>query len=99
METKGLLHFEITLESREYSSCEHVHECLLHIVICGANFNICKTATSSHFKPGLLGDASLTWLPLNLRSFIHEIHHSSRFPNEGFSRFPNSAGSWFPDFR
>jgi hypothetical protein len=37
-ETKGLLHSEITLESREYSSCECVHEFLLHPVICGANF-------------------------------------------------------------
>jgi hypothetical protein len=37
-ETKGLLHSEIALESREYSLCEHVHECLLHPVICGANF-------------------------------------------------------------
>jgi hypothetical protein len=26
--TKGLLHSKITLESKEYSSCEHVHECL-----------------------------------------------------------------------
>jgi hypothetical protein len=37
-EMKGLLHSEITLESKEYSKCEHVHECLLHLVICGANF-------------------------------------------------------------
>jgi hypothetical protein len=36
-ETKGLLHFEITLESKEYSWCEHIQECLLHPVICGAN--------------------------------------------------------------
>jgi hypothetical protein len=27
-ETKGLLHFESTLESKKYSQCEHVHECL-----------------------------------------------------------------------
>jgi hypothetical protein len=37
-ETKGLLHFKITLESREYSTCEHVQKCLLHYVIFGANF-------------------------------------------------------------
>jgi hypothetical protein len=37
-ETKGLLHFENTLESREYSQCEHVHKRLLHPVIYGANF-------------------------------------------------------------
>jgi hypothetical protein len=37
-ETKGLLHFENTLESKEYSQCEHVHKCLLHPVICGADF-------------------------------------------------------------
>jgi hypothetical protein len=24
----GLLHFESTLESKKYSQCEHVHECL-----------------------------------------------------------------------
>jgi hypothetical protein len=29
-ETKGLLHSESTLESKKYSKCEHVHECLLH---------------------------------------------------------------------
>jgi hypothetical protein len=37
-ETKGLLHSENTLESKEYSQCEHVHECPLHPVICGTNF-------------------------------------------------------------
>jgi hypothetical protein len=37
-EMKGLLHSEITLESKEYSLCEHVQECLLHPLICGANF-------------------------------------------------------------
>jgi hypothetical protein len=37
-ETKGLLHSEITLRSKEYSKQEHAHECLLHLVTCGANF-------------------------------------------------------------
>jgi hypothetical protein len=37
-EMKGLLYFEITLESREYSWRERVHERLLHPVVCGANF-------------------------------------------------------------
>jgi hypothetical protein len=37
-ETKGLLHSKITLKSKEYSKCEYVQECLLHPVICGANF-------------------------------------------------------------
>jgi hypothetical protein len=37
-ETKGLLHSENTLESKKYFQCEHVHGCLLHPVICGANF-------------------------------------------------------------
>jgi hypothetical protein len=33
-EMKGLLHSESTLESKEYSQCEHVHECLsLHIYL------------------------------------------------------------------
>jgi hypothetical protein len=31
-ETKGLLHSENTLELKEYSQCEHVHECLLHLI-------------------------------------------------------------------
>jgi hypothetical protein len=31
-ETKGLLHSENTLELEEYSQCEHVHECLLHLI-------------------------------------------------------------------
>jgi hypothetical protein len=37
-ETKGFLHSDNTLESKEYSRCEHVQECPLHSVICGANF-------------------------------------------------------------
>jgi hypothetical protein len=37
-EPKGLLPSEITLESREYSKCEHLHERLLHLVICRTNF-------------------------------------------------------------
>jgi hypothetical protein len=36
--TKGLLHYEIALGSKEYSKWEHVHECILHPVIYGANF-------------------------------------------------------------
>jgi hypothetical protein len=37
-ETKELLHSENTLESKEYSQCEHIQECPLHPMICGANF-------------------------------------------------------------
>jgi hypothetical protein len=37
-ETKEHLHSENNLESEEYSYCEHVHKCLLHPVIYGANF-------------------------------------------------------------
>jgi hypothetical protein len=37
-ETKGLLHFDIALGSKEYSKLEHVYECLLHPVIYEANF-------------------------------------------------------------
>jgi hypothetical protein len=36
-ETKRLLHSENTLESKEYPSV-NMYECLLHPVICGANF-------------------------------------------------------------
>jgi hypothetical protein len=35
---RDFLHSETTLESREYSWCEHVHECLLHPMIYEANF-------------------------------------------------------------
>jgi hypothetical protein len=31
-ETKGFLHSKSTLESKEYSQCEHIHECLLHLI-------------------------------------------------------------------
>jgi hypothetical protein len=37
-ETKRLLHSKNTLKTKEYSQCEHVHERLLHPVICGADF-------------------------------------------------------------
>jgi hypothetical protein len=52
-ETKGLLHSENTLESMEYSQCEHIHKCLLHPVICGLISYLYRPATSSHAKPGL----------------------------------------------
>jgi hypothetical protein len=35
---REFLHSENTLESREYSLCEHIQKCLLHLVICGADF-------------------------------------------------------------
>jgi hypothetical protein len=53
-ETKGLLHSENTLESREYFQREHVHKRLLHPVIYGLISYIYKLATSSHLKPRLL---------------------------------------------
>jgi hypothetical protein len=37
-ETNGLLHSESALGSKEYFKLEHVYKCLLHPVICGANF-------------------------------------------------------------
>jgi hypothetical protein len=36
-ETKGILHSKNTLDSNEYSQCEHAHQCPLHPVICRAN--------------------------------------------------------------
>jgi hypothetical protein len=42
---------------------------------------------------------SLTWLSPDLRSFIHDDHHSSRIPNWGSSRLPKFTGSWPPEFR
>jgi hypothetical protein len=31
-ETKGLLHSDNTLDLKEYSQCEHIHKCLLHLI-------------------------------------------------------------------
>jgi hypothetical protein len=98
-ETKGLFHSKITLESRNIL-CMNMYMNVFYIPwFAGLISYIYEPATSSHFKPVLFGETSLTWLPVNLGSFIHEIHHSSRFLNGDFPRFPNSAGCWFPDFR
>jgi hypothetical protein len=42
---------------------------------------------------------SLTWLLLDLRSFIHENHRSLEFPNRGSSKLPNFTGSRPPELR
>jgi hypothetical protein len=80
-ETKGLLHSEIALESKEYSQCEHVHECLLHPVICEANFIHSQACHQFTLGTRTFEVTSLTWILLDLRSFIHENHRLSRFPN------------------
>jgi hypothetical protein len=49
IEMKRLLHSEITLGTKEYFKWEHVHECLLHPVICGANF--IHLETNNSFTP------------------------------------------------
>jgi hypothetical protein len=78
-EAKGLLHSEIVLESKEYSKCEHVQECLLHLVICGDNFTYLRV--SHQFTPWTrtFEAMSLTWSLLYLRPFIHENHHSQGY--------------------
>jgi hypothetical protein len=53
-ETKGLLRSENTLKSKEYSWCEHVHECLYIPWFAVLISYIYKSAPSSHAKPGLL---------------------------------------------
>jgi hypothetical protein len=58
--TNGLLHYDITLGSKEYSKWENVHESLLHPVIYRANSDICKLAILSHLEPGLM--APHLWL-------------------------------------
>jgi hypothetical protein len=94
-EMKGHLHFEITLESKEYSQCEHVQECLLHPVICGANFIHYKSATSSHFKPGLLKrrlwlDFVLTPKLLFMKITAHCGSRIKTSPDSRTSQIPDS---------
>jgi hypothetical protein len=64
----------------KYSKCEHVHECLLHPVIRGANF--------IHLQAGHLftpwtrnfDASSLTWFFHGFRLFTHEDYQVYRFP-------------------
>jgi hypothetical protein len=90
---RDFLNPENTLGFREYSWCEHVHECLLHPVICGADFIHFNPATSSHSKTGLL--KWRLWLGF---SQVPENHYSKRFSNWGSPRFPNLVGFRFPEF-
>jgi hypothetical protein len=69
---RDFLHPENTLKFREYSKCEHVHERLIHPVICGADSYIYKPATISHVKPRLFEIASLTWLLPDSQTLIHD---------------------------
>jgi hypothetical protein len=100
--TKGLLHSEITLESREYSWCERIHERLLHPVICGANF---IHSTSSHIKPELLRWHLWLGLPLtpeapfmkiitcrNSRTETPQDSRNSQVPD--FLNFARLQSSW-----
>jgi hypothetical protein len=68
-EPKGLLHSKIALESKEYSKWEHVHQCLLHLVICGANF--IHLQADHLFTPWIR-----TFGTLSLTQFIHDSHPS-----------------------
>jgi hypothetical protein len=58
---------------------------------------IYKSATSSHFQPGLL--KCRLWLGLfpDSRSFFPKDHHPPRFPNWGSLWFLNFVGSWSPE--
>jgi hypothetical protein len=70
-EAKGLLHSKITIESKEYSKCEHIQECLLHLVICMKFTNL---QADHHFTPWnrTFEAKPFTWSSLVHRPFIHE---------------------------
>jgi hypothetical protein len=71
-EAKGLLHSEITLESKEYSKCEHVQECPLHPVICGTNFAYLQACPLFTLQTRTFEATSLTWSSFDLWNFIRE---------------------------
>jgi hypothetical protein len=60
---------------------------------------IYKSATSSHFKPGLLKWRLWLGFFLTPEALIHENHRSLWFPNWDSTRFLNFADSWFPELR
>jgi hypothetical protein len=80
-EAKGLLHSEITLESKEYSKCEHIQECLLHLVICGANFTYLQADHQFTPRTRTFEATPLTGSSLDLRPFTHENRQSPRSLN------------------
>jgi hypothetical protein len=80
-EAKGLLHSEITLESKEYSKCEHVQEYLLHPVICGANFTYLQAGHQFTPRTRTFEATPLTGSSLDLRPFIQENYQSPRSLN------------------
>jgi hypothetical protein len=76
-ETKRLLHSEITLESMEYPKCEHVHERLLHPVICGTNFIYLQTSHSFTPWTRTFGTTPLTWFIHDFRSVLSKIRRQT----------------------
>jgi hypothetical protein len=77
-EAKGLLHFDITIESREYSCCEHVLKRLLHPVICGANFTYLQDYHQFTPRTRTFEATPLTWSSFDLQTSIHKSRQSSR---------------------
>jgi hypothetical protein len=69
---RDFLHSDITLESKEYSKWEHVHECLLHPVIYGANLRYLQACHSFTPWTQTYDDAPLT------RSISDSCLHSWR---------------------
>jgi hypothetical protein len=61
-ETKGHLHFEIALGSREYSKWKHVHICLLHPSIRGAHFGYLLNLPSVPLRSWTFGSTPSTRL-------------------------------------
>jgi hypothetical protein len=59
---------------------------------------IYMSATSSHFKPGLLKRRIWLGFFLTLESLIHEDHHASWLSNFADSRQRSFTGSWFQSF-
>jgi hypothetical protein len=82
-EARGLLHSEIALESKEYSKCEHVHERLLHLVICETYFTYLQTCHQFTLPTRTFDASHLTEFSLDLRLFIHESYQSLWFPDRG----------------
>jgi hypothetical protein len=87
-ETKGLLRSENTLKSKEYSWCEHVHECLYIPWFAVLISYIYKSAPSSHAKLGLLKLRLWLGIPQIPESSIHNSRIS-----EIWTR--NFTGPWF----
>jgi hypothetical protein len=81
-EAKGLLHSEIVLETKQYSKCEHVQECLLYPVIYGTNFTYLQACHQFTPRTRTFEATPLTESFLDLRLFIRDSRQPPRSPNQ-----------------